>query len=317
MCSPQTVLAALDGAPPDDDPLCGHPAPAAQAAPTTVPVTSETVAPRTNRRHALRAALGAALGVAGTVTLAGTASAAPTATDLRNHLSYRRITDLTHTLSPDFPVFEFFVRRPEVQQVRFLDQHGFNTAEWRFNEHTGTHIDVPAHAQNGHLTVDELPVENFVAPLCVMRIAERVERDFTTELTVTDIREWERRNGRIPRRAFIASDAGWYHRVNVPNAFLNLDTAAGTLSFPGISPEAADFLLTQRDIVGFGTDTISLDVSTRLFPLVHRMLLTTGRYGLECLANLDQVPDRGATMVVGAPKLRGGFGAPVRVLALF
>lgn len=115
--------------------------------------------------------------------------------DLLTNLNYRRVVDLTHPLSPDFPVFELLIRRPEVRQVQFIEQHGFNAAEWLFNEHTGTHIDVPAHIQNGHLTVDELPVQNFVAPLCVLRIADRAERDFTTELTVADIRGRELRGG--------------------------------------------------------------------------------------------------------------------------
>ena len=330
MCSPNTILAALDGV--DTGPGCGcdhgsdhrtdqrtDGAPVAAGArrdDADVPEASRLGG--IGRRRMLRAALGGAFGLAAVAAVPGTAAAQTiTAAAARRTIGFDRVVDLTHPLSPDFPVFELFVRPPDVQQWRNLDEHGFNTNEWRFNEHTGTHIDVPAHAQNGALTVDQLPLEDFIAPLAVVRYADRADRDNATELTVADIEAWERRNGRLPRGAFVAADAGWYRRIDTPNAFLNLDTAAETMSFPGMSPEAADFLLTQRSIVGFGTDTISLDHSARLFPLVHRMLLTTGRYGLEAMANLDQVPDTGSTLVLGVPKLRGGFGAPVRAMALF
>jgi kynurenine formamidase len=320
MCSPNTILAALDGAHPEAGCGCDHHGEAPVTARTRddADVPEEPRLGGIGRRRMLRAALGGALGLAATAAVPGAAAAQPVTPQVaRRTIGFERVVDLTHPLGTDFPVFEVFVRPPVVQQWRNLAEHGFNTNEWRFNEHTGTHIDVPAHAQDGGLTVDELPLENFIAPLAVVRYAERADRDNATELSVADIEAWERRNGRLPRGAFVAADAGWYRRVGTPNAFLNLDVAAETMSFPGVSPEAADFLLTQRSIVGFGTDTISLDHSLRLFPLVHRMLLTTGRYGLEALANLDQVPDSGATIILGVPKLRGGFGAPVRAMALF
>lgn len=48
----------------------------------------------------------------------------------------------------------------------------------------------------------------------------------------------------------------------------------------------------------------------------HYAWLPAGRWGLESVANLDKVPPRGATLVVGAPKIKGATGGPTRVLAL-
>ncbi|MEV0338969.1 cyclase family protein [Nocardia sp. NPDC050713] len=266
------------------------------------------------RRRALRTALGAALGIAGASAAAG-AIGAPRAQAQPLNLSGFSVRDLTHAVGPDFPVFNLYVRQPVQRQVMFEEIIGFNTAEWTMNEHTGTHIDVPAHSQRGLACADAIPVENLVAPLCVVRIAERAAQDTTTELHVEDLLDWERRNGRIPDGAFVAMDTGWYHRVHDPAAYLPFDPLRLALLIPGIGPDAAEFLLTERSIVGFGTDTSSLDVGTRFEPMVHRMLLRSGRYGIENLAALDTVPERGATLVVGAAKLRGGFGAPVRALA--
>ncbi|MEV0033325.1 cyclase family protein [Nocardia sp. NPDC050793] len=266
------------------------------------------------RRRALRTALGAALGIAGASAAAG-AIGAPRAEAQPLNLSGFSVRDLTHAVGPDFPVFNLYVRQPVQRQVMFEEIIGFNTAEWTMNEHTGTHIDVPAHSQRGLARADAIPVENLVAPLCVVRIAERAAQDNTTELHVEDLLDWERRNGRIPDGAFVAMDTGWYHRVHDPAAYLPFDPLRLALLIPGIGPDAAEFLLTERSIVGFGTDSSSLDVGTRFEPMVHRMLLRSGRYGIENLAALDTVPERGATLVVGAAKLRGGFGAPVRALA--
>ncbi|MCP2315640.1 Kynurenine formamidase [Nocardia amikacinitolerans] len=266
------------------------------------------------RRRALRTALGAALGIAGASAAAG-AVGAPRAQAQPLNLSGFGVRDLTHAVGPDFPVFNLYVRQPVQRQVMFEEIIGFNTAEWTMNEHTGTHIDVPAHSQRGLARADAIPVENLVAPLCVVRIAERAAQDTTTELHVEDLLDWERRNGRIPDGAFVAMDTGWYHRVHDPAAYLPFDPLRLALLIPGIGPDAAEFLLTERSIVGFGTDTSSLDVGTRFEPMVHRMLLRSGRYGIENLAALDTVPESGATLVVGAAKLRGGFGAPARVLA--
>lgn len=319
MCSPSVVLAAI-GAPAqcacdhDHGPDGRHPAPGPDGR-----GDHGAQAPGPGRRDALRAAVVGALGLAGAVALPAAAAAAPAPADSLADIlrrDRRRIVDLTHPLSADFPVFEFYVRRPEQRQVMFSDVVGFNSAEWTFNEHAGTHMDVPAHADEGLAAADEIALEDLIAPLAVIRIAERAERENTTELAVEDILDWEKRHGRLPEGAFVAMDSGWYRRVDDAEAFLQFDRAAEVMRFPGVSPEAAEFLVAERDIVGFGTDTSSLDVGTRVEPVTHRTLLTTGRYGLENLAALDEVPDTGATLLVGLPKLRGGFGAPVRAIAI-
>jgi len=228
-----------------------------------------------------------------------------------------RVQDLTHVLDQDWPVFELYVRPPRIIQVACLADHDYNANELVLNEHVGTHIDAPLHFDDDGLAVDEIPVNDLIAPLCVIRIGDRARADNTTELTVEDIEAWERRNGQLPERAFVAMDSGWAERLRRPGAFFNYDEEAQVFRFPGISVEAARFLVEQRSIVGVGVDGPSLDVGLRpADPFTHHVIMRNGKYGLECLANLDAVPDRGATLLVGAPKHRGGTGGPARVLAL-
>jgi kynurenine formamidase len=54
---------------------------------------------------------------------------------------------------------------------------------------------------------------------------------------------------------------------------------------------------------------------SRDFP-VHERWLGANRWGLECAANLGDLPPAGATLIVGAPKIAGASGGPSRVFAL-
>lgn len=49
----------------------------------------------------------------------------------------------------------------------------------------------------------------------------------------------------------------------------------------------------------------------------HKKILGAGKWALECLANLDKLPTKGATIFVGAPKVEGATGGLVRVIAFW
>ena len=72
-----------------------------------------------------------------------------------------------------------------------------------------------------------------------------------------------------------------------------------------------------RDIVGVGTDCASFDAAiSNTFP-AHQILLGAGKWGLENVANLDQLPDSGYTVFNMVFKLHDGSGAPTRLYASF
>ncbi|PRX90906.1 cyclase family protein [Allonocardiopsis opalescens] len=233
------------------------------------------------------------------------------ASDVRGRLG-SRVVDLTHTLSSDFPIFYPLSPPPVYEQHRFLETDGFNANTMTLDEHSGTHIDAPAHF-GGENYVDEIPVESLVAPLCVVSIGDRAEHDHTATLEVDDIRRYERRYGRIPRGAFVAMESGWSRRVPIPGAYLN-QGEDGVFRYPGIGPEAAAFLVEERSIVGAGVDSTSIDHGGSEVPESHQIMLPNGLYGIENLNNLAAAPRHGGTVVVGAAKHRGGFGGPARVL---
>jgi kynurenine formamidase len=63
-------------------------------------------------------------------------------------------------------------------------------------------------------------------------------------------------------------------------------------------------------------DTLSLDPGLSADFPVHVRWLGSNRWGLECAAHLGELPPKGATLIVGGPKIAGASGGPSRVLAL-
>jgi kynurenine formamidase len=227
---------------------------------------------------------------------------------------FRTVVDLTHPFSPALPVFPSY--RPVQVRPRFsIARDGFAANEVTYDEHTGTHVDAPSHFVTGGISGDRLPVDRLVAPLVVISIADRAARDPDALLSADDVLQWEKRHGRVPVGALVAMHAGWDARVDSTDRFLNRD-AKGTMHAPGLSEQAARFLVTERDVCAVGVDTLSLDAGAAEEFVAHLVVLGAGRYGVELMANLGRVPPSGATVIVGAPRHEGATGGPARVLAL-
>ena len=226
---------------------------------------------------------------------------------------HARIEDLTHELTQDFPTFfgeqQLFLE----QKFNFADD-GFNLLELRVNEHTGTHIDAPLHFSADGQSVAEIPVGKLVVPLCVVDIRAKTLENPDAQLTPEDLQAWISANGEIPENACIAMLSGWGEEVTTER-FRGVGPD-NKMHFPGFHADAAQMLLEETAAAGIAVDTLSLDHGMSPDFAVHYSWLPAGRWGLECVANLAALPAAGATLVVGAPKHRGGTGGPARLLAL-
>ncbi len=246
-------------------------------------------------------------------------------------MGVENIVDLTHTLTPNFP----YIPVPGITfpfravPIATIDQLGVAANRWEIHEHIGTQIDAPNHFVPNGISLESIPVESLIAPLAVIDVSDRALRDPDTRVTVADLLAWERRHGRLPRGAAVFMNSGWGSRVGNPSAFINADsggaiesggkTAASepTMHFPGFSPEAAEFLARERDVVGIGVDVLSLDPGEDKKYQAHKVWLRAGKWGVECVANLDQVPPWGAIVFVGGTKVEGATGGPVRLIATY
>jgi kynurenine formamidase len=261
-------------------------------------------------RRGFLTTIGGAVAAAAVATPADAQAAKP----VRLAKGFRDVHDLTHTFTPKTPVFPAF--KPIRITRKFSSaKDGFFANEITFDEHTGTHMDAPVHFVPGAPTADRLPADKFFAPLAVVNIESRAAKDADAVVTVDDVLAWEKQHGRLPAGAFVAMYSGWGARISSPDRFLNKD-AKGTMHAPGFSEEVAKFLTKERDIVGAGVDTLSLDIAAASKFVAHLALLGAGKYGVELIANLNTVPPSGATIVVGGPKHEGASGGPCRVYAL-
>lgn len=236
-------------------------------------------------------------------------------TDLSDLLSRARVIDMSHPLTADFPLFPVY-DPVQVAEKFSCEEHGFFVKSWAFDEHSGTHVDAPAHFGEGAATVEKIPAEELILQVAMLDISSRVEHDHDAVATPDDVLAWEQRHGPLPDRCAVFAFTGWGSRVRDPAAYLNAD-AGGTMHAPGFCEELTEFLKDERPGVrAIGLDTASLDIAaSREFP-AHVSWLPSGRYGIENLANLDRLPPTGAVAIVGAPALAGGSGGPTRVLAL-
>ncbi|WP_102108523.1 cyclase family protein [Oceaniglobus roseus] len=222
------------------------------------------------------------------------------------------VMDLTHTLDADFPTF-FGVPGISMNKKFSFDKDGFNLYEMTINEHTATHIDAPLHFSADGISVDEIPVGNLVAPLCKVDVAAKAAENADYQLTPDDLKAWTDANGEIPDGAVVALYSGWAEKLG-SDAFAGRD-GEGKLHFPGFHPEATAMLL-ETGAGAIAVDTLSLDHGPSPDFATHYAWLPAGRYGIECLAGLADLPSAGATIIVGAPKHRGGTGGPARIFAM-
>jgi kynurenine formamidase len=222
--------------------------------------------------------------------------------------------DLTHELFETFPTY-FGGQQLFIEQKFSHAKDTFNLNEWRLSEHTGTHIDAPLHFSPDGRSVAELPVEDLIAPLVVIDIRAKADADPDAQVTPDDIKAWTDANGDIPEGAVVAMLSGWGAHVGT-DKFRNVGDDGKTMHFPGFHVEAVQQLMELPSVKAIAVDTLSLDHGPSPDFIVHNTWLPSGRYGIEAIANLDRLPASGATIVVGAPKVRGGTGGPARILAL-
>ena len=238
-----------------------------------------------------------------------------------------RTIDLTQTLSPDTPTL---VLPPEFNQCAGFSKEEISRYDergvaWYWNnftvsEHTGTHFDAPVHWASGkdlpNNSTNTIPPADFLASAVVIDISQQSAADPDYLLTVADIEAWEEAHGCIPPRNWVLLRTDWSKREG--EAYTNRhEDCAHT---PGPTTEAVRFLLEQRDIHGLGVETIGTDAGQAhlldpAYP-AHTLIHGAGRYGLQCLENLDLLPATGSIIVAAPLKIEDGSGSPLRVLAL-
>ena len=188
------------------------------------------------------------------------------------------------------------------------------------SEHGGTHLDSPIHFAEGKSTVDQIPLDRLVGPAVVIDATSQSAANADYLITIADLEAAERQDGPIPSNAIVLLRTGFSRRW--PDAATYLGTAergeaaVAKLHFPGLHPDAARWLVTNRPVRAIGIDTASIDYGQSTQYESHRALSAANIPAFENLTSLDRLPARGAYVVALPMKIGGGSGAPLRAIAI-
>jgi len=236
--------------------------------------------------------------------------------------SARRIVDLTYAFDSDsvyWPTAETFKLETDFEGVT---DKGYFYSAYRYSaaEHGGTHIDAPVHFAKGRNSVDQIPLEQLTGPGLVIDVTAQCANNPDYLVSVADIQNWEQRNGRIAGGSIVLLRTGFGKYYPDRKKYLGTDergtAAVAKLHFPGLDPAAARWLTTNRSIKAIGLDTASIDRGQSTLFESHRTLFEKNVPAFENVANLDQLPVKGFTVVALPMKIKGGSGGPLRIIAM-
>jgi len=222
------------------------------------------------------------------------------------------------TATQEFELTEEFVGETDDY---FYASHVFAGAE-----HGGTHMDAPFHfaesaeAAEEQFTAEEIPVDRLIGPAVVIDVREQAANDRLYQVQVSDFEAWEDEHGTLPDGALVLLNTGSAQFYPDREAYMGTDErgeeALADLAFPGLHPDAAEWLVENRSISAIGLDTPSIDYGPSEDFSAHRILFPENIAVFENLTNLNDLPATGAHLMALPMKIEGAGGAPLRAVAV-
>jgi kynurenine formamidase len=227
-------------------------------------------------------------------------------------------TDLTHAFHPGQPHWSGF---PDEQRSLVFDYpkgDAFQVHRYAFVGQWGTHVDPPLHFVEGGRAVDNLPINEMLLPLVILDISQQVAGNPDATPGLDDIATWEDRNGRIPEGCFVALRTGWSSNWPDAQRFFNR-SSDGISHCPGWSRPVLEELLERRGAIAIGHeqfDTGPGQATSKGDFSLEQYVRSRDRWQIELLANIGDLPEAGALIMVSWPKALGGSGFPARAVAI-
>lgn len=186
-------------------------------------------------------------------------------------------------------------------------------------EHGGTHLDAPVHFAKGKWSADEIPLQQLLGEAVLIDVSAAVGSNADYLISVDDVTAWEKTNGTIPDDAIVFFKTGWGKFYPDAEKYLGTkakgDSAVANLHFPSISPELAVWIVKNRKIKAVGVDVASVDYGQSKDFKTHQILYEQNILGFENIANMDELPVKGAYIIALPMKIKNGTGGPLRIIA--
>lgn len=232
-----------------------------------------------------------------------------------------RVVDLTYPFDEKtvyWPTAESFKLETDFEG---MTDKGYFYSAYRYSaaEHGGTHLDSPVHFAKGRYTVDQIPLQQLMGAAVVIDVTNKCATNPDYQVSVADFQDWEKRNGRITPGTIVFLRTGFGKFYPDRKKYLGTDErgagAVAKLHFPGLDPAAARWLTQNRSIKAIGLDTPSIDYGQSTLFESHRTLFEKNIPAFENVANLDQLPLKGFSVIALPMLIKGGSGGPVRIVA--
>jgi kynurenine formamidase len=237
-------------------------------------------------------------------------------------LADARLVDLSH------PFNAKTIYWPTAQRFKLTEvADGQTEGGWHYSannfegaEHGGTHLDAPIHFSADGVTADKVPLRKVVGPAVTVDVRAKANADPDYLVAVSDLMAFEAANGKIARNTIVLLRTGWSSRWPDARRYLGTaergEGAVPKLHFPGLSEEAARWLVTERRIRAVGIDTASIDRGQSSAFEAHRVLAAAQVPVFENVTALEKVPAEGFQVVALPMKIEGGSGGPLRTIAV-
>ena len=239
----------------------------------------------------------------------------PRSNHYQKMIAYSHVVDLSHVITPDIPLW------PGDPPVVFTDvatflNDGYFLRKFEIGEHSATHMNAANSFIEGNTqAITSYSPQQRVLGAVVIDVRRQCAADADYQLSLRDVHRWEARHGKIAKGSFVIMFTGWQAKWSDPAAFINQD-AEGNLHFPGFAAATTDWLVKARKIAGVGIDTHGVDPGLDTSYATNTEMAQTHKIAIECMANLDKLPPKGATLVLAPLQLQGGSGSPMDIIAL-
>ncbi len=209
-----------------------------------------------------------------------------------------KITDLSHTITPNMPAYPG-TEPPVFDEPTTIDTDGFLEKKITMFSHTGTHLDAPAHILKNTKTLDQMDISQFIGAGCVIDVSAMGQQTITKKYLAAY-------QGKIEKNQFLLFYSGW-------STFWGTDRYFH--EYPVLDDEAAVWL-TEFELKGIGIDMISFDTIGSQEFNIHKILLGRGFLQIENLTNLDLLITQDFTFSCLPLKISAADGSPVRAIAI-
>ena len=209
-----------------------------------------------------------------------------------------KITDLTHIIDSDMPVFPG-TEQPNFEKANTFEKDGFRESKITMYGHTGTHIDAPAHMLSDGTYLGDFNTEHFIRQATIL--------DFSNEkidlINVDILKPYEEK---VRNAEFVIIKTGWSNYWGDKKYYED---------FPSLSEESARWL-TEFNLKGIGIDAISIDDIKSTTFAIHKILMSKDIIIIENLTNLDSVGNEFFILSIMPLKIINADGSPVRAISI-